>query len=171
MKELQDNSEIEGFEPPKFSDQQQAQESFDEAEVVSPEDEVTELDVEERKEFQSLLTIGRITKTIDVLGHPVVLKTMTVADELLVGLETQKYRGTEAFARAYQSAIVAATIVSIDKKQLYIPISQEESSSEVFAKKIEKIHSLYPIVVSEIYKNYMDVEKEFSQLAKKLGKL
>ena len=166
MKELQDNTEIEGMELPNLPEQPE--------ETISPaqeEDEVTELTDEERSTFQSLLTIGQTTKKFDVLGHPVVLKTMTVNDELMVGLESKKYRGSEAFARAYQSAVVAASVVTIDGKQFYIPISPEESDSEVFEKRLEKVHALYPLVVSEIYRNYMDLEKEFAQLAQKLGKL
>lgn len=166
MKELQDNTEIEGMELPKLPEQSEG--------TIPPaqeEDEVTELTDEERSVFQSLLTIGQTTKKVDVLGHPVVLKTMTVNDELMVGLESKKYHGSEAFARAYQSAVVAASVVTLDGKQLYLPISPEESDSEVFEKRLEKVHALYPLVVSEIYRNYLEVEKEFAQLAKKLGKL
>lgn len=166
MKELQDNTEIEGMELPKIPEHSEG--------TIPPaqeEDEVTELTDEERSVFQSLLTIGQTTKKVDVLGHPVVLKTMTVNDELMVGLESKKYHGSEAFARAYQSAVVAASVVTLDGKQLYLPISPEESDSEVFEKRLEKVHALYPLVVSEIYRNYLEVEKEFAQLAKKLGKL
>lgn len=170
MRELHSNTEIEGMEPPRepgtATPPEQEQDS-----VPLQEKEVTELTSEERSRFQSLLTIGQTTKKVDVLGHPVVIKTMTVADELMVGLESQKYRGSEAFPRAYQSAVVAASTVTIDGKQLYIPISPEESDSEVFQKRLEKVHSLYPIVVSEIYRHYMEVEKDFAQLAQKLGKL
>lgn len=165
MRELSDNTQVEGFEPPQFN------ESEEQVESLVEEQETTTLDKEERDTFQSLLTIGQTTKKVDVLGHPVVLKTMTVTDELMVGLESKIYKGSEAFPRAYQSAVVAASVVTVDGRQLYIPISPEESESEVFQKKLEKVHSLYPLVVSEIYRNYLEVEKEFAQLAKKLGKL
>lgn len=166
MRELQDNTEIEGMELPTPPNQ------HDEVENHEPDEvETTTLSDEERGAFQSLLTIGQTTKKVDVLGHPVVLKSMTVSDELMVGMESKAYKGSEAFARAYQSAVVAASVVSIDGKQLYVPLSPEESDSEVFRKRVEKVHSLYPIVVSEIYRQYMEVEKEFAQLAKKLGKL
>lgn len=167
MKELHSNTEIEGMELP-------TQPGHDEQEeVVTPEveGETTELSDEERSQFQSLLTIGQNTKKIDVLGHPVIMKTMTVTDELMVGLESKKYKGSEAFARAYQSAVTAVSVVSLGGKPLYTPLSPEESESEIFQKKLDKVHSLYPIVVSEIYRNYMEVEREFAQLAKKLGKL
>lgn len=164
MKKLEDNTEIEGFEDPRpLVDFEESKEP--------EEEEVTELSSSELKEFQSLLTIGRVTKEVDVLGHPVVLNSMTVSDELMVGLETKDYKQSEAFARAYQSAVVAATVSTIDGEQLYIPLSPNESSHEVFKKRLEKVHSMYPIVVSEIYRRYLDVEREFAELAKKLGKL
>ena len=170
MKELHDNTEIDGFEPPRTPENAPPEEPEVEG-VVSEDEEVTELSDEERSTFQSLVTIGQITRTIDVLGHPVILRTMSVADELMVGLESQKYRGSEAFARAYQSAVVAATVVTIDGKALYTPISAEESDSEVFTHRLKKVHALYPLVVSEIYRKYMEVESEFAKLAQKLGKL
>lgn len=172
MRELHSNTEVEGMEPPKAPQSNPLPDFEPEIEEQEEKiDDVTELSPEERSRFQSLLTIGQTTKKVDVLGHPVVIKTMTVADELMVGLESQKYRGSEAFPRAYQSAVLAASVVTIDEKQLYVPISPEESDSEVFQKRLEKIHALYPIVVSEIYRHYMDVEKDFAQLAQKLGKL
>lgn len=141
------------------------------------EDESTEdkpdttLTDNERETFQSLLTLGKLTKTVDVLGHPVVLETLTVADELLVGMETKEYRDTEAFARAYQSAVVASSVRQIDGTPLYIPLSSSESKSEIFHKKLEKVHTLYPLVVSEMYRAYVELEKSFAELADKLGKL
>lgn len=167
MRELEDNTEVEGLVPPKHTEPP----TFEGEETGSEEGRTTELNERERQDFQSLLTIGQRSKTVDVLGHPVVLRTMTVTDELLVGLESKKYKGSEAFARAYQSAVVAATVNTIDGKQLYIPISTEESTAEVFEKKLGKVHKMYPLVVSEIYRHYMEIEKEFAQLAKKLGKL
>lgn len=173
MRELPDNTTVEGFEDPQKPNPVMEEESPEqEPEVESAqEEETTTLSDEERLQFKTLLTIGQTTKEVDVLGHPVVMRTMTVSDELMVGLETEKYRNTEAFARAYQSAVVAASVVSLDGKPVYTPLSSEESDSEIFAKKLKKIHSLYPIVVSEIYRHYMEVEKEFAQLAQKLGKL
>lgn len=172
MRELPDNTTVEGFEEPQAPRDKPVPDEVEEQASPSPEEEeTTTLSDDERAQFKTLLTIGRVTKEVDVLGHPVLMKTMTVSDELMVGLETEKYRKSEAFARAYQSAVVAASVISIDGEPVYTPISAEESDTEVFTKRLKKIHALYPIVVSEIYRHYMEVEKEFAQLAQKLGKL
>lgn len=142
-----------------------------EAEKPAPEP-VTELTDEERYDFASLMTCGRRSKTITVMGHPVVIQTLTTADEMRIGLFTKKYLDTQlGFQRAYQVAVCAAGVRELQGKPLFTSLHETTSEDEIFDKGVEAVQKLYPIVVTQIYQGIMDLEREFAELAIKLGKL
>ena len=144
----------------------------DTAPTASTEPEVTELTDEERRDFASLMTCGRRSKTITIMGHPVVIQTLTTADEMRVGLFTKKYGDTQlGFQRAYQVAVCAAGIREVQGKPLNPSLREITSDDEAFDKAAEAVQEFYPIVVTQVYQAIMDLEREFAELAIKLGKL
>lgn len=135
-------------------------------------EQVTELTPEERADFASLLTCGRRSKTITVMGHPVVIQTLTTADEMRIGLFTKKYLDSQlGFQRAYQVAVCAAGIRELQGRPLFTSLVEVTSDDEVFDKSVEAVQKLYPIVVTQVYQAILDLEREFAELAIKLGKL
>lgn len=137
-----------------------------------PETEVTELTDEERRDFASLMTCGRRSKTITVMGHPVTIQTLTTADEMRVGLFTKRYGDTQlGFQRAYQVGVCAAGIREVQGKPLTPSLREITSDDEAFDKAAEAVQEFYPIVVTQVYQAIMDLEREFAELAIKLGKL
>jgi hypothetical protein len=144
------------------------------AELPEPEEapEVTTLTEQERRDFTSLLTCGRRSKTITVMGHPVVIQTLNTADEMRIGLYTKPYLETQlGFQRAYQVAVCAAGVREVQGKPLFTSLREITSEDEAFDKSVEEIKKFYPIVVTQIYQAIMDLEREFADLAIKLGKL
>lgn len=144
-----------------------------EDEIAAPEKvEVTELTAEERRDFASLMTCGRRSKTITVMGHPVVIQTLNTADEMRIGLFTKKYSDTQlGFQRAYQVAVCAAGIREVQGSPLFRDLREITSEDEIFDKSVTAVQEFYPVVVSQIYQAIMDLEREFAELAIKLGKL
>lgn len=141
-------------------------------ETVPEEPVVTVLTDQERRDFASLMTCGRRSKTITVMGHPVVIQTLSTADEMRIGLFTKKYLDTQlGFQRAYQVAVCAAGIREVQGKPLFRELREITSDDEVFDKSVEAVQEFYPIVVTQIYQAIMDLEREFAELAIKLGKL
>jgi len=138
---------------------------------VHTEPEITELTDEERALFRQLMTVGRRTKTIDVMGHQVSIASLRVSDELRIGLYCKPYEGIKMEPRAYQLAVCAAGIQSVDGQPLYQPLTGAESEDELFTKRVEILENYYPIVITEIYRAIMDLDVEFAELAEKLGKL
>lgn len=133
---------------------------------------VTELTDAERRDFASLLTCGRRSKTITVMGHPVVIQTLTTADEMRIGLFTKAYTDTQlGFQRAYQVGVCAAGIREVQGKPLFSSLREITSDDEIFDKSVEAVQEFYPIVVTQVYQAIMDLEREFAELAIKLGKL
>lgn len=136
------------------------------------EPEVNTLTDEERRDFAALLTCGRRSKKISVLGHPVVIQTLKTGDEMRVGLYTKKYLESQlGFQRAYQVAVCAAGIREIQGRPLFSSLREITDEDEIFDKSVETIQGYYPVVITEVYKQIMALEKEFVDLAIKLGKL
>ena len=141
-------------------------------EVVEEEPQVTELTDQERADFASLLTCGRRSKKISVMGHTVRIQTLKTGDEMRVGLFTKKYLESQlGFQRAYQVAVCAAGIREVQGKPLFRDLRDITDEDEIFDKNVEAVMEFYPIVITQIYQAIMDLEREFAQLAIKLGKL
>jgi hypothetical protein len=133
---------------------------------------VTELTDEERRDFASLMTCGRRSRTITIMGHPVTIQTLTTADEMRVGLYTKNYGDTQlGFQRAYQVGVCAAGVREVQGKPLVSGLREITSDDEAFDKAAEAVQEFYPIVVTQLYQAIMDLEREFAELAIKLGKL
>lgn len=135
-------------------------------------EKVTELTDEERSWFSALLTCGRRHKTITVMGdHPVAIQTLNADDDLRIGLYTKEFKDSDAYPRAYQIAVCASGIRTVDNRPLYQPITEDEDSNAVFMEKVNRMSKFYPVVITEIYRAIMDLDTEFAELARKLGKL
>jgi len=163
-----------GLAPPTMPDRRLVADPTDpdDEPQAAGEEPVTELTDQERIDFASLLTCGRRSKTITVMGHPVVIQTLTTADEMRIGLFTKRYLDSQlGFQRAYQVAVCAAGIRELQGAPLFSSLRETTSEDEVFDKGVEAVKALYPIVVTQVYQAIMDLEREFAELAIKLGKL
>lgn len=128
------------------------------------------LDDQERADFETLVTFGRKSLTADVWGHTVLVSTLTVEEELAIGLLVKPYRDSDAYHRAYKTAVVAASVVEIDGQPLYMPLSSHEDNHQIMRKKWEKVRSYYPPVVDQMYRAVTDLEAELFGLLEKLAK-
>lgn len=135
------------------------------------EEEVTELSPEEEVMFASLMTCGRRTKVAHILDHTVVVQTLCGDDDLRIGLYVKDYVGSMGEQRAYQIAVAAAGIRTIDGQPLVQTLYADADNDALFQQKATKVGQMYPTVINRIYRAVMDAEKEFVELATKLGKL
>lgn len=135
------------------------------------EEGVFELTDEERTEFVTLMTCGKRSKVIDVLGHSVGIESLNNDDDLRIGLFTKEYRDSDAYARAVHVATAAAAIRTIDGRMLYTPLSMDETPESIFAAKVQKLLKYHPVSVTEIYREVLNLDAEFVELAVRLGKL
>lgn len=142
-----------------------------EQEIAAEGEEITALDDEERMWFETLLTVGRRSKTITVMGHEVVIQNLNTDDDLRIGLFCKDFQGAPpADSRAYQVATCAAGIRSIDGLPLYQPLG-ENSDQEAFDQRLNRLRQYYPVVITQIYREILSLDGEFMELAQKLGKL
>jgi len=138
---------------------------------AAPDERITELTAEERAIFSSLLTCGKRSKTVEVLGHQVGIESLNNDDDLRVGLYTKDFLNSDAYPRAVHIGTCAAGIRTIDGRPLYNPLSEDDGPQGAFQAKVDKLLKFYPIVVTEIYREILRLDLEFAELAEKLGKL
>ena len=62
-------------------------------------------------------------------------------------------------------------IRTIDGQPLVQSLFAEADNDALFDQKVAKVAQMYPTVINRIYRAVMDAEKEFVELATKLGKL
>lgn len=75
----------------------------------------------------SLLNLGKLSARMDVRGHEVSLRTLTMDEELEIGLLVSKYENTRVEGQALATACVAAAVESIDGKPFVSGLGPDES--------------------------------------------
>lgn len=139
--------------------------------VSPPTEEGEELTPAERLEFSSLMLVGRRSKIIEVFGHKVHIESLTVADDLRIGLYCKEFQGAPpAEQRSYQLAVCACSIRTVDTRPLYVPLVENTTNDEIFTEKVQKLKDWYPAVVTEVYREVLGLDREFAELAEKLKK-
>jgi hypothetical protein len=161
------------MEPEEFLPPQGAEEDRHpvQEQAPAPPPEPIELSPEEQVMFSSLLTCGRRSKTVRIFDHTVVVQTLCGDDDLRVGLYAKQYTGTFGEQRAYQIAVAAAGIRTIDGKPFAQALFEEAADDALFDSKTAKMAQMYPHVINMVYRAVMDAEQEFVELATRLGKL
>lgn len=143
----------------------------DEEDEAPEEPDHTELTEQDRESFRDLLTVGRRTKTVELFDHKVVLASLNVDDEVMIGQATKSFVGSQTFPRAWQSATVAASIRSVDGEAWGQSMFADEEPEVRFESKWAKVRRMYPLVVQALYNEVTTMEAEFAELARKLGKV
>lgn len=134
------------------------------------QEEVIELTDEERASFATLMTVGKRSKTIDVMGHAVTIQSLRVSDDLRIGVYCRPYEGTKMEQRAFQVGVCAAGIRAINGQPLHQSLGPI-TDGEMFDAKVEKVVEYYPIVITKVYRAIMNLDQEYAELAVKLGKI
>jgi hypothetical protein len=143
----------------------------DEDESDEPEKvPVTVLSEDERLDFSSLLTVGRRSKKLMIADHEVTIETLTVSDELRIGLYTKPHMGSQGFSHAYRIGVLASGIREVNGQPLFRSLKQLDKQ-EHFDKAVTIVEQYYPIVVDRLYTEIMNLDREFAELAIKAGKL
>jgi hypothetical protein len=147
--------------------------------VFSADDGPSETDAEEevelpkfderyRRDFEGLLFIGKVSRQFQWLSHRFVIKTPNVDDLLEIGQLHKPYVGTVADIKAYQTLVIAATLVSVDGRPLPLPMSEDESSLQAKYEYIRR--NWYPWTLDKLYEEYLILDSEVSAVHEALGK-
>lgn len=79
-------------------------------------------------EVVGLLNLGRLSSDMKIRGHDVRFRTLTMDEELEVGLLVQPFSKTEWEGRALATGLIAASIESLDGKPLVEELGPGDAS-------------------------------------------
>lgn len=136
---------------------------------VSVSAEPTAFDPRHTEEFHGLLYLGALMRSFGWLGHRFVVRTMRTDELVRAALAVKPYSGSEAYARAYQAAVVAGCVVSVDDKPLpVVPISDTEDAFEQRVRWV--MRHWFPPVLDRIYEEYVSLELTVREVMDDMGK-
>jgi len=120
--------------------------------------------------FKGLLHLGRLTDEFEWLGHRFVIQTMSTDQMIEVGLIHKDYIGTLADAKAYQVAVLAACVVSVDGEPLPIPIDRSKDGTGLRTRYGYISRNWFPPVIDYLYERYLQLEVQVGKVMDSLGK-
>ena len=133
-----DTSGADGESPPAPQGQQEEVE----------EQPLPEFDPKHREDFTGLLYLGRLSETFRLFGHTFVVRTLTTEQIAEIAQITFPYKGTNAENAVYQSAVVAASVVTVDGDPLPGAITYDST------------HELTTVKFPYVQKNWMPPVRE-----------
>ncbi len=149
-------------EPPEGEQQGQREED--------PPEALPEFDKKHREDFTGLLYLGRLDKTFRLFGHTFVVRTLTTEQLAEVGLIHRPYIGSNAENAVYQSAVVAASVQTVDGESLPSSITLDASDDLVSVRFPYVMKNWMPAVREAVYAECIHLEILSRQVLSKMGK-
>lgn len=156
--------------PPDTEPQPVIQDALSESDSPEEDEELPEFDPRHRQDFEGLMYIGKLTSTFEWLGHKFVIRTLSTDEILEVGIIHREYAGSLADVKAYQAAVVAACVESVDGKPLPLPLSSDPSDTSLINKFRFVNRSWFPPTLDVVYERYLLLEARVSQVIEAMGK-
>lgn len=128
-----------------------------------------EFDPRHREAFEGLLYLGALTDEFHWLGHTFVIRSLTVGETLEVGLIHRQYRNSLGDSRAYVTAMVAASILSVDGRPLPQPLTRDPSDTRLHSQFTYVKDNWYPWVVDKIYSRVVLLEQRVEGVLEAMG--
>lgn len=135
---------------------------------VSDQPQVPAFDPRYTEEFEGLLFLGALRKRFRWMGHEFVVRSLVTSEVLEVGLLQKPYVGSMGEIKAYQSAVVAAAIMSVDGKPPPIPVTDMDSDLEARFQYV--INHWQPIVIDMLYGQVLSLEQTVNETLSAMGK-
>lgn len=133
------------------------------------EEALPEFDPRHREEFSGLLYLGALNDEFDWSGHHFKIKTLTQGELLEVGLLSRDYRDTLGDSKAYVTAFVAASLVSVDGRRVTNPLGPGETDAAANFTYIKD--AWYPWTIDAIYERCMVLEGRVNEILQAMGKV
>lgn len=156
------------FAPGQSTEPQTATDDGDGAEPEEEPEPLPEFDRRWRDAFEGLLFIGKLEGSFKWMGHDFRIRTLLTDEVLEVGLLHKEYVGTLADVKAYQAAIVAACVVSVDGQPPPIPLTDEQT--DLTAKFNYVLRHWFPPTLDAVYEEYLKLEYKVNQVIEAMGK-
>lgn len=132
--------------------------------------QLPEFDPKYRDPLLGLLYLGALTDEFDWLGHHFKIRTLTTGELAEVALLAKPYADSEAALKAWQAAIVAACVMTVDDQPLAVPLTSEVDDSLVRAKFRYVMTKWFPPVLDVVYTRYVGLEYTVRDVIEAMGK-
>ena len=104
-----------------------------------------------------LLWLGYLEDKIEFCGHEFVIRTLRLEEEMLAGLITKEYAESMSEAKAFVTAQVALSLVSVDGDESFCPAAGPSSKDYARARFNYVAKNWYEPTVAFIYTKYADL--------------
>lgn len=142
----------------------------DEEGEPAPEKPLPTFDVRHREPFEGLLYLGRLQDTFTLLGHTFVIKTLTTEELAEVALLIQKYEATRIRNAIYQTAVVAACVVSVDGRAIAEPLGVNPDLASDLETKFRYVkRGWMPAVREKIFDRLLVLEDTVREVLDEMG--
>lgn len=146
----------------------------DESQEEAPQDQteeepLPEFDPRYREDFEGLLYLGRLEETFSLWGHTFVIRTLTTEQLAEIGQIVRPHEGSNAKNAVYQSAVVAASVVTVDGKPLPQSITIDNSDELTTVRYPYVLKKWMPPVREALYNRSMLLELKTRQVLHAMG--
>lgn len=121
-----------------------------------------------KDDFIGLMYLGRLSHTFDLLGHEVVIRTLTTEELAEISMFMKPYEGTAHREGIYAAVIAGVCTESVDGQPLPQPITRNSTGA------LERIrYSLknwLPPVHNRIFQEYYALDLRASRVLDQMGK-
>ena len=140
------------------------------AETPEPTLDYREFDPKHREAFTGLLYVGHLDDEFQIYGHTFRIATPTQTERLQVGPVVKEFRDTITNEIAYQAAVVALYLVSIDGQPLPQPILTNAKDAAVRDRFNWVTENLRRPVINAVFERTLILEEEVDMTLEAMGK-
>lgn len=131
--------------------------------------QVVEFDPRCREDFEGLLYIGALTAKFSWLGHTFVIRTLKTDEVIEIGLLTKDYLSTDAWGKAYQAAVLGASVLTVDGKEPPLPLTAEKDDTLLRTRMEYVMRSWFPPTLDAVYERYGRLEVKAREVIAAMG--
>lgn len=116
-------------------------------------------------DFEGLIYLGALTRSFDWLGHRFVVRTVRTDDVLAVAKVIDPWRGTVGEAKAYAAAMAAICVVSVDGKELPIPVGDGQGEYAWAYQRFDYVKAnWFAMTIDKVYSEYLVLEQRVNEV-------
>lgn len=125
-----------------------------------------------QESFTGMVYVGALTKKFSLLGHKIRIRTLKDRELLVVALLTKPYMDTMGDTKAYNLAVLAHALVSIDGRELPImPLGEGQDELVWAQQRMDWIGEQYhPTVTAAMFEQYLVLDQTVHDVIEAMGK-
>jgi hypothetical protein len=149
---------------------------WDDPPEVEPEPEpdgdskIKEFDPRHREPFLGLLYVGYLETDVMIYGHKFRLRTPSQTDRLQIGLIIKPWRDTAAEEIAWQQAMVASYLITLDGQPLPMSVLNGPDASDMRDRFNWIGNNLKQPVLNRLFEECLILESEVENVLEAMGK-